>query len=123
MRADVTLRALEDLAALPVFPLPNVVLFPGATLPLHVFEPRYRELTREVLAGRQLMAVARLQTGFEDDYEGRPPLFDVCGVGSVIDSVAHGDGRYDITLRGLARDRIVKELPPDKRSPAPGNAN
>jgi Lon protease-like protein len=106
--------ALEDLAVLPVFPLPNVVLFPGATLPLHVFEPRYRELTREVLAGRQLMAVARLQIGFEDDYEGRPPLFDICGVGSVIDSVAHGDGRYDITLRGLARVRIVKELPADK---------
>jgi Lon protease-like protein len=83
-------------------------------LPLHVFEPRYRELTREVLAGRQLMAIGRLKPGFEDDYEGRPPLFEVCGVGSVIDSVAHGDGRYDLTLRGLARVRIVKELPPDE---------
>jgi uncharacterized protein len=106
--------APEDLTALPVFPLPNVVLFPGALLPLHVFEPRYRELTREVLAGRQLMAVARLKPGFEEDYEARPPLFEVCGVGSVIDSVAHGDGRYDLTLRGLARVRIVQELPPEK---------
>jgi len=106
--------ALEDLAALPVFPLPNVVLFPGAMLPLHVFESRYRELTREVLAGRQLMAIGRLKPGFEEDYEGRPPLFEVCGVGSVIDSVAHGDGRYDITLRGLTRVRIVQELPPDQ---------
>ena len=71
----------QDLAALPVFPLPNVVLFPEAILPLHVFEPRYRELVREVLSGRKLMAVARLKPGFEDDYEGRPPVFDVCGVG------------------------------------------
>ncbi len=106
--------APEDLAALPIFPLPNVVLFPGALLPLHVFEPRYRELTRQVLSGRQLMAVARLKSGFEDHYEGRPPVFEVCGVGSVIDSVVHGDGRYDITLRGLARVRMVHELHPEK---------
>lgn len=102
----------EDLAAMPVFPLPNVVLFPGALLPLHVFEPRYRELTREVLAGRKLMAVARLQPGFEPLYEGRPPVFEVVGVGSVIDSVEHSDGSFDITVRGLARTRIVSELPP-----------
>jgi Lon protease-like protein len=106
--------APEDLAALPVFPLPNVVLFPGALLPLHVFEPRYRELTREVLSGKQLMGIARLKPGFDDDYEGRPPVFEVCGVGSVIDSVAHSDGRYDITLRGLARVRIVQELPSER---------
>ena len=104
----------RDLAALPIFPLPNVVLFPGALLPLRVFEPRYRELVREVLAGRKLMGIVRLKPGFEEDYEGRPPVFDVCGVGSVIDSVEHGDGRYDITLRGLARARIIEELPPKR---------
>lgn len=103
-----------DLAALPIFPLPNVVLFPGALLPLHVFEPRYRELVREVLAGRRLMGIVRLKPGFEQDYEGRPPVFDVCGVGAVIDSVEHADGRFDITLRGLARARILEELPPSR---------
>lgn len=102
----------EDLRAMPVFPLPNVVLFPGALLPLHIFEPRYRELTRSALAGRKLMAIARLQPGFEAQYEARPPVFEVCGVGSIIDSVEHADGRFDITLRGLARTRIVQELPP-----------
>jgi Lon protease-like protein len=101
----------SDLAALPIFPLPNVVLFPGALLPLHVFEPRYRELVRVVLAGRKLMGIVRLKPGFEQDYEGRPPIFDVCGVGSVIESVEHADGRYDITLRGLSRARILDELP------------
>ena len=104
----------RDLAALPIFPLPNVVLFPGALLPLHVFEPRYRQLVREVLAGRKLMGIVRLKPGFEEDYEGRPPIFDVCGVGSVIDSVEHADGRFDITLRGLARARILEELPPTR---------
>jgi Lon protease-like protein len=106
--------AAEDLAALPVFPLPNVVLFPGALLPLRVFEPRYRELASEVLSGRQLMAIARLKPGFEADYEGRPPVFEVCGVGSVIDSVAHSDGRYDLTLRGLSRVRVIEELQPER---------
>lgn len=104
----------RDLAALPLFPLPNVVLFPGALLPLHVFEPRYRELVREVLAGRKLMGIVRLRPGFEEDYEGRPPVFDVCGVGAVIDSAEHADGRFDITLRGLARARILEELPPTR---------
>lgn len=101
-----------DLAALPVFPLPNVVLFPGALLPLHIFEPRYRELVREVLARRKLMGVVRLKPGFEAGYDGRPAVFDVCGVGSIIESVEHSDGRFDINLRGLARARIAEELPP-----------
>jgi len=102
----------RDLAELPVFPLPNVVLFPGALLPLHVFEPRYRDLVRAILSGNKLMGVVRLQPGYENDYDGRPPVFDVCGVGSVIESTEHPDGRFDITLRGLARCRIVAELPP-----------
>ena len=104
----------RDLAALPIFPLPNVVLFPGALLPLHVFEPRYRELVRAVLAGPKLMGIVRLQPGFEADNDGRPPVFEVCGVGSVIDSAEHADGRFDITLRGLARARILEELPPKR---------
>ena len=103
-----------DLAALPIFPLPNVVLFPGALLPLHVFEGRYRELVREVLAGRKLIGIVRLKPGFEEDYDGRPPVFDVCGVGAVIDSVEQADGCFDITLRGLARARILEELPPKR---------
>jgi Lon protease-like protein len=102
----------RDLTELAIFPLPNVALFPGALLPLHVFEPRYRELTREVLAGRKIMAIARLKPGFESQYEERPPVFDVCGVGYVETHTERPDGRFDITLRGLARVRIIEELPP-----------
>jgi len=101
-----------DLAELSIFPLPQVTLFPGGVLPLHVFEHRYRELTREALSGSRLMAIARLRPGFESDYEGRPPVFEVCGVGFIESCSERGDGRFDLSLRGLARVRIVEELPP-----------
>jgi uncharacterized protein len=103
------------LAALPIFPLPGAALFPGSVLPLHVFEPRYREMVADALADRRLMAVARLKPGFEDDYEGRPPVFDVCGVGVIAEHRHRSDGRYDILLRGLSRVRIVREHPPASR--------
>ena len=104
----------SDLAELSIFPLPQVTLFPGAVLPLHVFEPRYRELVREALAGRRIFAVARLRPGFESDYEGRPPVLDVCGVGFIESISERGDGRFDLGLRGLARVRIERELPPER---------
>jgi hypothetical protein len=104
----------QDLAALPIFPLPGAALFPGALLSLHVFEPRYRELTRDVLSGRKLLAVASLKPGFESDYQGRPAVFQVCGCGHIVDHVRYADGRYDISLRGLSRVRILHELPPTR---------
>lgn len=103
-----------DLEALPIFPLPGVVLFPGTSLPLHVFEPRYRAMTRDVLAGRRLMAVALLKPGFEMDYPGRPPVHGVCGVGRLTREVAYPDGRFDIVLEGLGRVCIIEELPPEQ---------
>jgi len=102
----------RDLAELSIFPLPSVTLFPGAALPLHVFEPRYRELVRRALAQRKIMAVARLKPGFEASYEHRPPVFEICGVGAIESHNQRPDGRYDLTLRGLARVRILEELPP-----------
>lgn len=103
----------RDLERLPVFPLPNAVLFPGALLPLHVFEPRYRTLIRDVLAGRRVLGVARLRPGYEAEYYGRPPIFDVCGVGYVEQDAQRPDGRYDVLLRGIGRVRLVEELPPE----------
>ena len=102
----------SDLAELAIFPLPNVTLFPGALLPLHVFEPRYRELVRDALERRRVLAVARLLPGFESDYEGRPGVHEICGVGFVEEHTERPDGRRDIALRGIGRVRIVEELPP-----------
>jgi Lon protease-like protein len=106
-----TLDAAE-LRALPIFPLPNIALFPGAPLPLHVFEPRYRELVRDVLSGSKVLAVARLKPGFENDYQGRPAVFAVCGAGVIEGYRELDDGRYDILVRGVTRVRIVHEHPP-----------
>jgi len=102
------------LSSLPIFPLPNCVLLPGGLLPLHVFEPRYRELTRDSLATHQLMGVARLRPGFEGSYYGRPPVYERCGVGRIICSEELPDGRFALLLRGIARVEIARELPTDR---------
>jgi uncharacterized protein len=102
------------LTSLPIFPLPNCVLLPGGLMPLHVFEPRYRDLTRDCLAGTQLMAVARLRPGYETSYYGRPPVYERCGVGRIICSEELPDGRYALLLRGVARIEIERELPAER---------
>jgi Lon protease-like protein len=102
------------LAALPLFPLPNCVLLPGGLLPLHVFEPRYREMTRECLAGHHYMGIARLRPGYETTYYGRPPVFERFGVGRIICSEELPDGRFALLLRGVARVEIERELPPER---------
>src|SRR6476646_2792404 len=104
----------DALRELPIFPLPNCVLLPGGLLPLHVFEPRYRELTRDCLAGHQLMAVARLRPGYESTYYGRPPVFERCGVGRILCSEELPDGRVALRVRGIARGEIARELPVDR---------
>jgi Lon protease-like protein len=98
---------------LPIFPLPDVVLFPHAVMPLHVFEPRYRAMTRDVLAGDRMLSVVRLRPGFENDYDGRPPVYDIAGMGEVVQSQAMPDGRFNLLIRGITRVRIERELPPD----------
>lgn len=102
----------EALASLPIFPLPDVVLFPGTILPLHIFEERYRAMTRDVMKGHKLIAVARLRPGYQKDYEGRPAVHTICGLGAVVASEKLGDGRWNIVLRGLGRVKIAEELPP-----------
>jgi Lon protease-like protein len=90
------------------------VLLPGGLLPLLVFEKRYRELTRDCLAGHQLMGVARLRPGFESSYYGRPPVYEKCGVGRIICSEELPDGRFRLLLRGVARAEIARELPAER---------
>ena len=103
------------LSSLPIFPIPNCVLLPGGLLPLHVFEPRYRELTRDCLAGHQLMGVARLRPGYESTYYGKPPVYDRFGVGKIICSEELPDGRFALLLRGVARVEISRELATDRQ--------
>jgi Lon protease-like protein len=106
----------EELAELPVFPLPRVVFFPGSTLPLHLFEPRYREMMEDCVSrGPMAMAVTLLEDGWEDDYEGRPPIHTIAGAGRILDWRKRSDGRFDLLLHGLSRVEL-DELPPDGKS-------
>jgi Lon protease-like protein len=100
---------------LPIFPLPEVVFFPETVLPLHVFEPRYRKMMADCLAGERWLAVTRLRSGWEKDYQGRPPVHTVAGGGEVIQAEMLADGRYNILLDGRARIRILAEDPPEGR--------
>ena len=94
---------------LPLFPLPNVVLFPNVFLPLHIFEPRYRAMVADAITGDRMIGMVLLRPGWEHDYEGRPPVFAV-GCSGVITHVEQlADGRYNIVLRGLERFRILEE--------------
>lgn len=96
--------------AVPLFPLPNVVLFPRMVLPLHIFEPRYRAMTATALEGERLVAMALLRPGWEKDYYGNPPVYEVAGMGKIIQETRLPDGRYNITLYGLVRVRVLQVL-------------
>lgn len=102
------------LEGLPIFPLPNLVFFPRTMLPLHVFEPRYLAMTKDVLEGNGLMGVVRLPAGWEADYEGKPALSEVFGLGQIVRQDQDEEGRVHIFVRGIARARIVEEQPTDQ---------
>ncbi len=94
---------------LPIFPLPNVVLFPSVFLPLHIFEPRYRQMVADALKDDRLIGMVLLRPGWQRDYEGRPPVYPIgcSGVITHVDKLS--DGRYNIVLRGVERFRILEE--------------
>jgi uncharacterized protein len=94
---------------LPLFPLPNVVLFPNVFLPLHIFEPRYREMVSDALASDRLIGMVLLRPGWDKDYEGRPPVYPVGSSGVITHVERLPDGRFNIVLRGLERFRILEE--------------
>ena len=95
---------------IPVFPLPNVVFFPRMPLPLHIFEPRYRDMVRDAARGARLIGMVLLRGEWEQDYQGRPPIFATGTVGEMVRMEELPDGRFNIVLRGLREYTIVREL-------------
>jgi Lon protease-like protein len=93
------------LATMPVFPLPGVVLFPRAILPLHIFEPRYRKLVADCMAGHRCMAMA-----FTEDGSDAPRIAPVAGAGIIVRYEPMSDGRSTLLLHGRARV-VLEELP------------
>jgi len=98
-------------AEIPLFPLPNVALFPAALLPLHIFEPRYRAMVADALDGERLIGMVMLRPGWEAHYERTPAIYPVGCAGFITHADRLPDGRYNIMLRGLEKFRILRERP------------
>ena len=98
------------LGALPLFPLPQAVLFPGAVLPLHVFEPRYKAMIRDCLASHRALSVVQIADADALDEHGHPGIATIAGVGTIIDHAELSEGRFNILVRGRGRVRL-EELP------------
>ncbi len=113
-----------DLAAalkeLPIFPLPQVVLFPRALLPLHVFEPRYRTMIADALASHRAIAMGLVDPSGEKDEQGQPRIASIAGIGLIVEHQTLPDGRSNILLHGEARVRLeeLRFVPPYRRARA-----
>jgi uncharacterized protein len=94
---------------IPIFPLEDAMLFPNVSRPLHIFEPRYREMVADAVKGDGIIGMVQLRPGYEADYDGRPPVFAVGCAGVITDVEELPDGRYLIELRGLVKFRITSE--------------
>jgi Lon protease-like protein len=93
-----------------IFPLPNVVLFPHVDLPLHIFEPRYREMVDDALAGDRLIGMVLLRGDWRKDYHGAPDVFPLGCVGRIETFSQLPDGRSNLVLRGARRFEIRGEI-------------
>ena len=94
---------------IPIFPLPNVVLFPNVFLPLHIFEPRYRQMVDDALKGDRIIGMVLLRPGWEADYEGRPPVYPIGCAGVITHAERLSDGRFNMVLRGMEKFRVAGE--------------
>jgi len=95
--------------SIPLFPLPNVVLFPNVFLPLHIFEPRYRQMVADALGGDRIIGMTLLRPGYEAEYDGHPAIYPIGCAGVITHSQPLGEGRYDIVLRGIQKFRVQTE--------------
>lgn len=95
---------------IPIFPLPNVVFFPNTYLPLHIFEPRYRDMITQASQEGQCIGMVLLKEGWENDYYGVPPVFSLGCVGRIKNIQSLADGRSNVILHGLSRYDIEEEF-------------
>ncbi|MGH7766476.1 MAG: LON peptidase substrate-binding domain-containing protein [Candidatus Binatia bacterium] len=100
----------EPASVIPVFPLPNVVLFPKLQLPLHIFEPRYRQMVRDAMAHRGLIGMALLRGDWEKNYYANPEIYGIGCLGKIVGITPLPDGRYNILLHGLTEYEIEEEV-------------
>ncbi len=94
---------------IPIFPLPNVVLFPNVFLPLHIFEERYRVMVADALRGDRIIGMVLLRPDYQADYDGRPPIYPVGCAGVISHAEQLEDGRYNFVLRGIEKFHVTLE--------------
>jgi len=95
---------------LPLFPLPTTVFYPNTRLPLHIFEPRYRQMVADALKGKQKIGMVLLLPGWEESYFAEPPIASLGCVGDIEKHTLLEKGKYNLVLKGLNRFRIVQEI-------------
>jgi uncharacterized protein len=107
--------SLDDFRGLArLFPLPNLVVFPSVIQPLHIFEPRYRQLMEDALKDDRLIGMALLRPDFEEDYHNNPPIYPIICLGRIHKEERLPDGRWNLLLHGLSRARIESEVDADR---------
>lgn len=94
---------------IPIFALPNVVLFPKTYLPLHIFELRYRQMVDDAVLNGQCIGMALLKEGWEPGYYGNPPIYSMGCVGRLVSVQPLADGRSNVLLQGLERFEVAQE--------------
>ena len=97
----------------PIFPLSNVVLFPDGRSPLHLFEPRYRQMTRDALDGERMIGMVTVRPEHGEEMGGDPPIYEIGCAGFIAEHEELPDGRFAIVLQGTQRFRVLRELPPE----------
>jgi Lon protease-like protein len=102
----------DEIVRIPIFPLENVVLFPRVQVPLHIFEPRYRQMTQAALDGARRIGMVVVRPESSGNMAGNPPVFSVGCAGEIQRAEELPGGRFNIVLAGTARFEIVEEEPP-----------
>jgi Lon protease-like protein len=108
--ADPELSVADLPEIIPLFPLPNFVVFPGVQVPLHIFEPRYREMVADVAEGHGIIGMMMLKDDWERDYDAFPDIYEFGCAGKISNLSRLPDGRCNLILNGLAEFRVVREL-------------
>lgn len=126
----------HEIQPVPIFPLPQTVFFPKTILPLHLFEPRYRQMAQDLVEGDGRLVVVLLRPGWQADYEAAPPVHAIATLGRLTFHERQDDGRYNIVLEGVQRVRLDDHdwqpgqklyrlraaRPADERQAPPGSA-
>jgi ATP-dependent Lon protease len=111
-RPDASLRA-RAMSVAPLFPLPGVFLYPGAVMPLFIFEPRYRCMIEDLLDGPGRLVMGTVHEDHAHELAGSPPVLEVAGLGEIARHVRRDDGCFDILLVGMSRVKI-REVASDR---------